>query len=266
MLDILRTISPSHLQILRVTFPWVKPRAVPFLPVFLPSLIELHISGHLDDSAFKESHIAPSLKRLRLHGHLSHGIKLRVHLQRICPHLTHLRFYAPYNTYRAWDTLVQFVRTYCGLPNNMPSSQEASEGTQVQQPRRFPHPVIDDAPIPMSLHRLIVDLPRKALRRHISAYVEIVAHLANDSNGIQMEEDLSGSNRSFLMLPPQAPLPGDEQPSTQCLEEYFPKVPPEEYREWGKLLTVLPRSQYGAHYHSKKLVADISTQTGLILA
>lgn len=209
MLDILRTTSPTHLRILGAEFPPSRP--VPLMPVFLPGLTELHISGLFSKTFFTQSHTAPALRRLYVGRHLGHGVQdFGASLKRICPLLTHLRVRAPYNTDLRRDTFLQFVHTYCRFTRPLDKMCLSSWGSvqNIQLPPYDPI-VVDEASIPPLLHRVIVDFTSTGIHRTTSPYMG-VAHLARHAKGIQMEEDRSDLKKRSLFIVPHPPPSEDE--------------------------------------------------------
>ncbi|KAJ3489261.1 hypothetical protein NLI96_g2238 [Meripilus lineatus] len=87
---ILNSISTSHLQRLTIDFEVVE--ALPSLvPILLPALEELTVSGPIDSSSFRNSHRAPSLKRLHIASHDSLPTDFWSAISYVSPNIVDLR-------------------------------------------------------------------------------------------------------------------------------------------------------------------------------
>ncbi|KAH8101091.1 hypothetical protein BXZ70DRAFT_108047 [Cristinia sonorae] len=91
--EILQAISADHLEVLSVYFPfWNCPSHVPVLiPVHLPQLLHLSVSGPYDNGSFVSSATAPKLMRLHIFNIARLPTNFGDHLARIAPCLTHLK-------------------------------------------------------------------------------------------------------------------------------------------------------------------------------
>ncbi|TCD66144.1 hypothetical protein EIP91_001698 [Steccherinum ochraceum] len=101
--SILRTIMPTHLCVLHVTYPY---SLVAFLSTLLklsfPTLLELHVSSFVD------SHSSSS----DLDAELNSSMDIGVELQRIFPRVTSLSI----DSRAHQDVVLRFLRGYSGLP------------------------------------------------------------------------------------------------------------------------------------------------------
>ena len=198
MLRILRMISPRHLRVLYIEYPYGSPfpEAVPLLPVTFPNLVELSISGPLTPVSFEQSKLIPRLERLHIRKYTILPFSFGDELARICPSLTHLRIMA-LQIYNSRAVLPGFVRDF--VEGESSSWQSRS------------------VPFPSTLHRVIIEfLPLQcsndrdaisARSTHL-AHVEIYQRIASygRQSGITGTEDKEGSQGSFrpslLVLPP----------------------------------------------------------------
>lgn len=236
MVDVLRTTSPTHLEILHTDYPHIWASSVFTSPLAFPNLIELRIIGTVLSSSLSDMHISPALQKLCISGPklccVRHGEtqedSFGEMLNRACPNLTHLRFTPPISP-PTGEAHFDFVHKYCRVSR--------SQGDIISSPLQFVTDVEDyddihfvaagsgsDNVIPTRLHCIIIDrppcIPDATRNTYASSHgnrfplegvwhpdhftvlkaYKALAVEAKRENGVREEEDPEARRRSLKVL------------------------------------------------------------------